>query len=503
MANDPYWNNNILLIHADDSIADNSISARPATTKTGSAVAPYTAEKKYGAGSLRLDGASYVEFPSSNDWVLGTGDFTVEAWVYPQASGVWQNIIGQWADTTDFGWSLHINNVNEPCFLTKGATDYYLTAGAALPLNTWAHVAVVHKNGVRRIFVNGYLKNIRSDMAGISTGTNTFIRVGRSVNSTPDWFTGLVDDIRITKGVARYDLPSAVAIPTAELPLDASDPYWGSVLLGAAMNSASLSDAKGHTVSNSGAAYNTTTKKFGSGSAYFNGSSYLVYIGLATLTLGANDFTIEMWVYPTVEGGYLIDWRPANTDGVYPALTYGGGGFIGYHASASQWLYSTVSAPLNQWSHIAVVRTGKVTCIYVNGIGSAHAQDTNTYLGSSDRPVLGAGGYNTAAARFTGYIDDVRVTLAARYYGNFTPPVSTHPEGLTTVSGTVLDHTGQPCARRVNVHSRASGRLLGTAVSDPLTGVYSIGAAEECYAVVLDSTGGYNAQVLDHLNPLA
>jgi len=70
------------------------------------------------------------------------------------------------------------------------------------------------------------------------------------------------------------------------------------------------------------------------------------------------------------------------------------------------------------------------------------------------------------------------------------------------ISGTVRDASGALCSRTVNAHSRATGMLLGTAISDPVTGVYSIGAAETCYVVVLDSTGDYDALILDRINPV-
>ena len=81
-------------------------------------------------------------------------------------------------------------------------------------------------------------------------------------------------------------------------------------------------------------------------------------------------------------------------------------------------------------------------------------------------------------------------------------PTQAHPEGLASVSGTVTDATGALCSRVVHAHSRATGRLLGTAISDPVTGVYSIGAPEQCYVVVLDSTGDYDALILDRLDPV-
>ena len=91
----------------------------------------------------------------------------------------------------------------------------------------------------------------------------------------------------------------------------------------------------------------------------------------------------------------------------------------------------------------------------------------------------------------------------ARYTENFTPPAQAFPDGQAVVSGVIYDADGNLCSRRVFVHSRGTGRLLGTAMSDPVTGVYKIAAEEECYVVCLDSEGSYNAKVIDGVDPTA
>jgi hypothetical protein len=61
-----------------------------------------------------------------------------------------------------------------------------------------------------------------------------------------------------------------------------------------------------------------------------------------------------------------------------------------------------------------------------------------------------------------------------------------------SVSGTVLDDSGAPTARRVVALDRASGVLLGETTSDATTGAYSIpiAGAVECNVVCLDDAAG-------------
>ncbi len=62
---------------------------------------------------------------------------------------------------------------------------------------------------------------------------------------------------------------------------------------------------------------------------------------------------------------------------------------------------------------------------------------------------------------------------------------------LLTVSGTVLDDAGLPCARVVRAYDRASGVLLGEVTSNATTGAYSlpVGSAEAQVVVLDDSSG--------------
>lgn len=73
---------------------------------------------------------------------------------------------------------------------------------------------------------------------------------------------------------------------------------------------------------------------------------------------------------------------------------------------------------------------------------------------------------------------------------------------MSTVSGVVLDAGGNPAERTVRAHSRATGTLLGSTVSNPTTGAYSMSASEECYIVCLDSGAVLNALIQDRVIPV-
>jgi len=77
---------------------------------------------------------------------------------------------------------------------------------------------------------------------------------------------------------------------------------------------------------------------------------------------------------------------------------------------------------LNTWNHVAVVRFGTSTKMYINGVvQSTTYTDSNTYLSSANRPMIGSDSGAPGGSNFFGYIDDFRVTRAARYTANFIP----------------------------------------------------------------------------------
>jgi hypothetical protein len=85
---------------------------------------------------------------------------------------------------------------------------------------------------------------------------------------------------------------------------------------------------------------------------------------------------------------------------------------------------TTVTIPINAWTHIAYSRYGGNGYFYINGVqlGTAVA-DTSNYVGSSG--LLYIGRQNDGTSQFMGYIQDFRITKGyARYSANFTPPTT-------------------------------------------------------------------------------
>ncbi|MFA5318118.1 MAG: DUF2341 domain-containing protein [Patescibacteria group bacterium] len=192
---------------------------------------------------------------------------------------------------------------------------------------------------------------------------------------------------------------------------------------------------------NGDADMNATTKKFGSGSVYFDGSGdYLSIPDSDDFAFGTGNFTIDFWMKlsstavdtPTVFAQY-----PHDNNSIY-LLYYGdvngnrlrfggrGGGM-----SVSLDLYSPVdSIEDTDWHHIAYVRNGSSISCFIDGtsvenVGTDIGEDTMPSI--SDPFWFGAIHYGGPRYFFYGYIDEVRISKGiARWTSNFTPPTSAY-----------------------------------------------------------------------------
>lgn len=201
---DQHFENVVLLLHmdgADGSTVFTDSSAAPKTLARSGAPRISTAQSKWGGASAYFAGnGSKLEVPSGPELAFGTGDFTVECWVFSLPAtgggdGFDKLIFGGFQADPDF-----------VCFLENSNLAPALWNGSIAPMsqivvppNTWTHVAWCRALGVLRIFVNGQ-KGIEASMPTQFNQSSNYI--GGEVSTR--FLNGYIDDLRITKGVARY-----------------------------------------------------------------------------------------------------------------------------------------------------------------------------------------------------------------------------------------------------------------------------------------------------------
>ena len=425
--------NTSLLTCQNNRFIDNSSNAYT-ITRTGDvsvqAFSPFLPTVAYSAatvgGSGFFDGTGdNLAVPTATANAVESGSFYFEAWVYLTNPSVAQMIIADPANTGGLFVGLNIDGGGRFAIgRTAVAVDNFVNL--TWVGNQWYHLAVNRNGTSLQFFVNG-------TQVG-STDTNSVnypsrgYRVGAEQAAGSAALTGYISGLRLVKSsVNTTNFTPPTAPPTA---------ITNTALL-LNFTNAGITDATAknvlETVGN--AQISTTQSKFGGSSMYFDGTGdYLIpNAGGSNVlyALGTGDFTIETWVYPTSFTGQsnintIFDFRPASTNGIYPTLFLTlTNGYLTYFVNNSNAITTTSTPTLNTWSHVALVRSSGSTRLYLNGtqVGSTYT-DTNNYLGSASRPLIGTSGFFVVSDFFTGYMDDFRITRFARYTANFTAPTS-------------------------------------------------------------------------------
>lgn len=150
---------------------------------------------------------------------------------------------------------------------------------------------------------------------------------------------------------------------------------------------------------------------------YFNGlSEYLQTTNNYNFT--SESFTISMWVKPSdiSNNPVVVSNGSWQVDGYYMhILSNGGVQFITSQAGAIQVSSSKAgSVKVNQWNHIAVVRSGSSVRTYVNGMDQTTVVGTHVNPTSTTTPFR-IGNYSSGTLyMYKGYLDELRVDRVAR-----------------------------------------------------------------------------------------
>ena len=163
------------------------------------------------SGSAYFDGTGdYLSIPSNSVFNLGTGDFTVEAWVYRTGTGTgYETILG-----FDVAGGLLFE-------LFGGELDYGIRAtannksGTAVPSFQWVHLAISRQSGTVRYFQNGSLINTYTGTYATQDFTNNTAALVSSYSAGAGVFNGYISNLRLVKGTAVYT--SAFTPSTSQL----------------------------------------------------------------------------------------------------------------------------------------------------------------------------------------------------------------------------------------------------------------------------------------------
>jgi len=370
----------------------------------------------------------------------GTGDFTIEFWVFPNLIGA-QTFVSNLTSAASVAPHIYYATA------AGGSIRYFTNSvdvitGTALSIGSWYHIAVSRTSGSTKMFINGtQAGSTYTDSNNYGTSNPLGIGDYGIPLTGANNFNGYMSNVRIVKGVGVYTgtfTPPAVPLAitqsagtnisaitgtqTSILTLQ-SNRFNDQTAANQPLTLAGTPSIQAFSSFEPTAAYSAATN---GGTVYFNGSTdYLTIPTTTALSFGVNDFTVECWAYKaTAINASIIDAR-INTASATPwALFVDVSNFPYFYDGAAYT--STIAIALNTWNHIAVTRSSTTLKVFVNGVVGYTNVSVTTNLDRTAGAFIGSpSGGTPSSAIWDGYISNLRIVKGtAVYTANFTPPTA-------------------------------------------------------------------------------
>lgn len=211
-AGDPYWANAVSLSHFDGAAGSTIFTDRKGRTwAAGGNAQISTAQSKFGASSLLLDGSGdFISTADHADLRFGASDFTIELFARMLAVTGERGLVSKYSSANiglNIRYSASNGGIRSVFGTNSGAVDAFNSVWTPAS-NTWYHLAFCRAGNTYRVFVDGVVIGVHT-LVNVATpngigSESSDLRVGQSQTVASSDFHGYIDELRITKGIARY-----------------------------------------------------------------------------------------------------------------------------------------------------------------------------------------------------------------------------------------------------------------------------------------------------------
>jgi len=381
-------------------------------------------------------------------FAFGTGDFTIETWLYPTASygkynaaynihPIFNSRTFINPDAADRGFIVYLDWYNKVTIQTSGTT--YINTVNTVTNGVWSHLAVSRTNNIFNVWING-VKD-RNTFFTATNFTNNSIMIGYGSNNNdltqPTFFTGYLSNYRMVKGLSVYNPGiQGLTAPLTSTQLANVKGTPSTAIAGTLTSLLMLTTSTG-----AGAFYDSslgttatltnnnvvTASGLGpgtySGSLSFNGTNqYLTSATSTAFTFGTSDFTVEYWVYYNATN-VTFQHAVGNATGSF-GYAFGINTNLLHMTTVGIGYATTVIIKIQQWLHIAWARSGTNINVYMNG---SWVYTFNNMVDNITETGFAIGARPTPTFYTNGYLSNIRVVKGVALYtnqGNFTPPTT-------------------------------------------------------------------------------
>jgi len=195
--------NTLILVHADSDYSDSTTYNRT-PTNTGASI--NTTTKKFGAGSVYIDGLSTsdrVTYPNSSDWDDLDDTYTLECWIYLPTVAPF-NIMGRSETSSPYaGWYIAVTGTGAVDIVYGNNNSMLTSPASVITASTWHHVAISSNGTTAKMFIDGVEKDSTTANITLQDYSTTFCVGNRSDGAGGANDAGYIDEVRISN-TARY-----------------------------------------------------------------------------------------------------------------------------------------------------------------------------------------------------------------------------------------------------------------------------------------------------------
>jgi hypothetical protein len=399
-----------------------------------------TTQSKFGGASIYLDGSGdYLSVPSNASFDFGSGNFTVEFWIYFNSVTGFRSLFNKRSNTSVTNWIwLGTNNSSLVTYISSNGSSWDIAnlfnfGNTALSTGQWYHIALVRNGTEIAAYVNGTKSaNTITTSSSINFGSYNF-NIGGDTDNFYSY--AYIDDLRITKGVARYTAnftPPTAQLPGGETGTFASGVWtpreqcdavrreiWPALAPPIVTDGLALHLDAGNSASYPGSGTTWTDLSGNGNNGTINGATYDSADGGSLSFDGSNDYattssslifsanatiSVSCWFRTnllTLDDSYfrrILNFT--NNYGIVLNTTS-----VGWYAGGAN-LVAPVNISTNIWYKVDYVYTGTQHQIYLNG----NLGNTNTSSNAAINSILWIGRfYGSNNGRFNGNIAQVSI----------------------------------------------------------------------------------------------